>query len=155
MGLRVYLKYGDEYMNERHWDLFRNIIAGSRGRRNHLIYRVFAALVEELDIDGLDESGMITEIERWANERIRCGHRSAGSTVNIRDPVPVSEANNVKTVMDADTYPTGVSDTKSMIQSAKAPPEHETDKSQPQTKTVMTFNSSIFSGVNKSSFTDL
>ncbi len=120
-------------MNERHWALFRNIIARSRGRRNHLIYRVFAALVVELDIDGLDERSMITEIEKWANERIRSGHSSAGYTVNIRDPVPVSEANNAKSVMDADTHPTEVSDAKSMIQSAKATPEHETVKSQPQT----------------------
>ena len=88
MGLRMYLKYGDEYSNERHWDLFRKIMAESRGRRNHLIYRVFAALFAELDIDVLDETGMIIEIERWSNDRISSCHRSVGSTTNIRDPVP-------------------------------------------------------------------
>ena len=141
MSLRLYLKYGDEYESMRHWDLFMRIISGSRGRRNFLIYRVFTALIDELGIKDRDEYRMINEIERWAND-------------HIRDPADENRKPQTVTESFMQEPATGKSDTGSVAAfDSKVSDEkhHSTERPESQ-NSGSGFDSSIFSGMSKTSF---
>ena len=70
------LKYGDGYEDLPGWDQFVSILNSARGRKNMFIFRVITALINELELSGVDGFQALNAIEYWASDRLSSHPRS-------------------------------------------------------------------------------
>ena len=160
MITRYCLKYGDEFEDRQLWFQFRMVLDGSHGRRNLLIYRVFAALICELKINGCDEYRMINEIERWANERLQPAHRPRPA---VRSPDKLAASSDIFDVfINDEPADKDIDDKKSVDldkEHVKAEiPSREPERSDPKppkSQSAPPGLADLFSGMKKVSFNDI
>ena len=136
------------------------VLDGSHGRRNLLIYRVFAALICELKISECDEYRMINEIERWANERLQLAQRSRPA---VRSPDKPEVSGNVFDVFINDEPADKDIDVKKSVNPDKEHVEAEIPSREPERAAPKPPKSQpappgladLFSGMKKVSFNDI
>ena len=161
MITRYSLKYGDEYEDSQLWFQFKMVLDGACGRRNFLIYRVFAALINELKISDCDEYRMINEIERWANDRLKPACRPR-PVVRSPDELEVSGdyfdvfINEDPPDIRIDGEEAEDPDEEERIEAESTVREQETvTKEQPKPQSAPPGLADLFSGMKKVSFNDI
>ena len=138
MITRYCLKYGDEYEDRQLWFQFKMVLDGSHGRRNLLIFRVFAALINELKLSECDEYRMINEIERWANERLQSAYHPRPVVRSPDEPESV-----------------GIDEEKNADNKIASRKSEKVKEEQPEPQTVSPGMADLFSGMKKISFKDI
>ena len=76
MAVGFNLKYGDGYKDLPGWDQFVSILNSARGRKNMFLFRVITALINELDLSGVDGFQTLNAIEYWASDKLSSHPRS-------------------------------------------------------------------------------
>ncbi len=141
MSKRYVLRYGDCFAEMRLWKQFQTVVDGTHGRRNLLIFRIVTALICELGISDYDEYSMITVIEKWACERLSADHPLPEKSTNHNTepdayPLPPAPAPAQKSVVHSP-------DTSASV------PATVSEKN--ETNNTISFDTSIFSGMNRNS----